>query len=37
MYFPDSQMQAEHPDRTAHSLSEVFLEDVYAIPGGEKI
>jgi len=30
-------MQIERPDRRTHSLSEVFLEDVYAIPGGEKL
>lgn len=30
-------MQAERADRRADSLSDVFLEDVYAIPGGEKI
>jgi heterodisulfide reductase subunit C len=30
-------MQVERHDRTPHSLGEVFLEDVYAIPGGEKI
>jgi heterodisulfide reductase subunit C len=24
-------------DRRAHSLGEVFLEDIYAIPGGEKV
>ena len=30
-------MQVEHADRRVDSLSEVFLEDVYAIPGGEKV
>lgn len=30
-------MQVERLDRRADRLSEVFLEDVYAIPGGEKI
>jgi heterodisulfide reductase subunit C len=30
-------MQVERADRRADSLSEVFLEDVYSIPGGEKI
>jgi len=30
-------MQVEHTDRRVDSLSEVFLEDVYAIPGGEKV
>lgn len=30
-------MLAERADRRAHSLRDVFLEDVYAIPGGERI
>jgi heterodisulfide reductase subunit C len=30
-------MLAERVDRRAHSLGDVFLEDVYAIPGGERI
>jgi heterodisulfide reductase subunit C len=30
-------MLAERADRRTHSLRDVFLEDVYAIPGGEKI
>ena len=30
-------MQAERADRRADSLGHVFLEDVYAIPGGEKV
>ena len=30
-------MEVEHADRRVDSLSEVFLEDVYAIPGGEKV
>jgi heterodisulfide reductase subunit C len=30
-------MLAERADRRTHSLRDVFLEDVYAIPGGERI
>jgi heterodisulfide reductase subunit C len=30
-------MQAERTDRSANSLGGVFLEDIYAIPGGEKV
>ena len=30
-------MQATQADRRVDSLSEVFLEDVYAIPGGDKV
>jgi hypothetical protein len=30
-------MLAERADRREHSLRDVFLQDVYAIPGGEKI
>jgi len=30
-------MQAERLDRRAHALTDVLLEDVYGIPGGEKI
>jgi len=30
-------MPAERADRRTHSLSDVFLEDVYALPGGDKI
>jgi heterodisulfide reductase subunit C len=30
-------MLAERADRRTHSLSDVFLEDVYALPGGDRI
>ena len=30
-------MPAERADRRTHSLSDVFLEDVYALPGGDTI
>jgi heterodisulfide reductase subunit C len=30
-------MQTERLDRRTHPLSEAFLEDIYGIPGGEKI
>jgi heterodisulfide reductase subunit C len=30
-------MLVERADRRTHSLRDVFLEDVYAIPGGERI
>ena len=36
-YSSEISMQVERADRRADSLSEVFLEDVYSIPGGEKI
>ena len=30
-------MALTYSDRQAHSLGEVFLQDIYAIPGGEKV